>query len=590
MQKRILSAILVCILLLTSACTPGTTGKSMEPKTEVQAQASTEKDSANKEATPEEEKPKAGQEAMAEQAATPQTDFYSYINQKWLKESKIPEGEAAIDNFFETQKKTEARISQMIEDLRANYASLKEGGDDKKLIDLYNQALDFKSRNEQGIKPIQGYLDMVRNAKTREDLNKVLVALAQEDILTLFSFDILQDTKNSLVNALFIAQPSLGFSKKYFEDNDEYALKQQKAYKEYLKEIFTIIGDSPEVADKKAEQLYALEKDMAAAQLPQEEEQDFEKTYNVMTWEELKTLTPNLPFLEAAKGLKIDHAKKIIVIHPNSLAKANELYQEANLEAFKAQLEAKIITTFTSSLSKDLIEAKAKYDSAADGVYNLPTDEEQAFGVVDSIFSNILGKVYVEKNFLPTAKEDVVNMFRDIKARYIQRINNLDWMTEQTKQKALKKLDTMQVKIGYPDNWEDYSNLAIESTEQGGSLASNIIKIRKRSLEKRLSMLDKMPDRSEWGLPAHIVNAYYSPSANEIVFPAGILQPPFYNPNGTKEENLGKIGAVIGHEVTHAFDSLGSKFDENGNLSNWWQKEDLEKIQGKGTAGSRYLL
>ncbi len=512
---------------------------------------------------------------------TPQSNFYNYINAQWLNDTKIPEGESTINNFSQLQEKTDTDIRDMIAKLQADYSSLAEGSSEKKLVDLYNMAADFETRDRLGMEPIKEYVEEIRAISDMDAFRRVLSKLYAKGVVSSISFLIDKDVKNSSVNALYLNRPELGLSKKNFEGTDDFSLKQQEAFKKYLQEIFIWSGYSAKEAEHKADLVYHLEKQIAESTLPAEKANDQELLYNPKTWEELKTFAPAVPLWEAAEAVQLNSTEQLIVSEPLALEKINALYTDQNLEALKAQLEYRLIAANVQRLSKDLVEIGARFESASTGVYNVPSDDELAFNLVSEQFKDLVAKIYTDNYFMPSAKADVISMVNEIKSTYVDRIKSLDWMTDATKQQALKKLDTMTVKIAYPDKWEDYSDLNIVSNAEGGNLVSNLEALLHKTRMADKKKLENKPDKLEWGLPPHTVNAYYNPIGNEIVFPAAILQAPFYDPKASKEENLGGIGAVIGHEITHAFDKQGAQFDENGNLRNWWDAKDLEKFQAK---------
>ncbi len=517
--------------------------------------------------------------AMMEE--TPQSNFYKYINEEWLKETKIPEGESVVNNFSQLQLKTDSNIRDMIAKLQNDYDSLAEGSPQKKLVDLYNMAADFETRNRMKMEPIREYVEEIRNVSDMGGFRATSVKLFSRGVVSSFSYLIDKDVKNSSVNALYLDKPELGLSKKNFEGNDEHAIKQQEAFLKYLQEIFVWSGHKEEDAMQMAKEVYQLEKEMAKGMLPAEQASDQELLYNPRTWEELKEFAPSVPVFEAAQAIQLGSAAQVILSEPKALEAVNPLYTQENLKVLKAYMEYRLIHTNRHRLSKDLVEIAARFEAASTGAYSVPKDEELAYDLVSQNFQDLVSKLYTDNFFMPTAKADVIDMVNDVKSTYIDRIQNLDWMTEETKKQALKKLDTMSIKIAYPDKWVDYSDVEILSAKDGGNIVRNLEAILHKSQTLDRIKFENEPDRTGWSLPPHTVNAYYNPLGNEIVFPAAILQPPFYDPNASREENLGGIGAVIGHEVTHAFDNQGGKFDENGNLHNWWSEEDLEKFQKK---------
>ena len=514
-------------------------------------------------------------------AATPQTDFHSYINADWLKETKLGEGQSQIDNLSQLTEKTQKAIQEMIDQLDMDYSKLEAGSDEKKLIDFYRLAADFESRNRLGLEPVKPYLDEIQKATSMADLNKVLISLYGKNIRNVLNLSVTQDIMDSNKNSLYLDPHKLSFPKENYEGTDDFSLKNQTAFKAYLEKVFTMAGASSKEAATKAEKVFELEKELAAAQLPQEKAKDIKTAYNPKSWDEVKELAPNLPITELATHLGVQDAPFVVVTDPEALKKASELYQENNLEALKALLQYRVIAHYSDYLSEDLIAAKAQYEGVANGTVDIPATDVLAQSAVEENFSDMVGKVYVKNHFSEKSKADIQAMVQEIKQTYAERIKPVQWMSEETKMQALKKLDTMVVKIGYPDKQRDYSNYTIQPKEEGGSIVSAVEMIKTQELQEEMTQLKQPFDKSLFGMPAHMVNAYYSPGSNEIVFLAGILQAPLYDPKASPEENLGGIGAVIGHEISHAFDKSGSQFDEKGNLVNWWKPEDLEKFNKK---------
>ncbi|MDO5096392.1 MAG: M13 family metallopeptidase [Peptostreptococcaceae bacterium] len=517
----------------------------------------------------------------AEEKATPQTDFYSYVNEEWLKQTKIPEGRSSTGNFYQINEKTEQHLHEMIQELRANYAKLKEGSDEKKLIDFYNMAADFKTRDAQKLTPIKHLLDKITSAQSMEQVNQAMVTLYQKNYGTVISLAIDQDIKDNRMNILYVEEPSIGLPKVYLEGKDEFSLKVQKAYKNYLSELLVLNGNSKDEAKRKADAVFNFEKELSTAVLSKEDSSNFESQYNTMTLSELEKISPKLPIVTTIKAMKVDHAKKIVVSQPKAIQKLNSMYHEQNRLAIQAQMELRIIRDNAMYLSKDVIKSVMKFRQSFTGAYRVPSDEEIAFEITTQIFGELMGKVYVKRYFSTNTKQDVLAMVKEIKSAYKKRIENLDWMSGETKAKALKKLETMNVKIGYPDQWSSYKRVKIKTSEQGGTVVSNVEAIIQLSILQSVGQLNLPPNKMQWGMYPQTVNAYYNPINNEIVFPAGILQPPFYDPQASKEENLGGIGAVIGHEISHAFDDSGAQFDEKGNHVNWWKSEDYKKFSSK---------
>ncbi|MGL5256140.1 MAG: M13 family metallopeptidase [Proteocatella sp.] len=519
------------------------------------------------------------QPVFAEGKVRPQDDFFTASNEAWLKEAKIPEGYSSWGNTDILYKKASDDLKLIIESYR-NRTDLKEGSDEKKIVDLYNAFVDYKSRNEQGAGPIKGYTKKINDATSLKELQLVMSELAKIGNDSVFTYMITADPKDSSKNILDIEPGSLGLDDvEYYSSSDQDTKNIQKAYKEYLTKLFVLNGDDKQSASKKAQNVYDYEKSIAAVMLSKEEAMDLEKQYNVYTMSELEKLAPNLNWKASLSELGLEKAKKIIVGQPEYFKKLNTLLEEKNLESYKNYLEAIVLRESAGMLSSDFEKAQFEYEKIFSGVDTMLPVDERAVSTVDGLLGELLGKVYVEKRFSKEAKADVELMVKDIIDSYEDRINGLDWISEATKKRAIKKLETMDIKIGYPNKWEDYSSVNIKTYKNGGSLYENVKNINEYFRLRQLSKLDQPVDRTEWGMTPQTVNAYYNPTVNEIVFPAGILQDPFYKYGAGKAKNLGGIGTVIGHEISHAFDDMGSKFDENGNMVNWWTDKDLKEYQ-----------
>lgn len=521
-------------------------------------------------------------------AVTPQSDYYEYINQQWLEKTQIPTGKSSISNFYILDEATEAQLMSLLHDYNANYKSIKSGTDLKKVTTFYRMAKDFEKRDALGFLPIKPYTNKVEKVKSVNEFNEVLVELAKDGLYGPISFYVYPDEKNNNINVLYIGTPNLGLAKEHLLGNDDYSKKLRKGYIKYITKLFTLNGDDEKVAKDKAQLVLNISTKEAKAILPKEKESERELFYNVKTWQEIKALAPNMPYAEVAKALDVKKANKIIVSEPKAIVEMNNLYNEDNLPALKAQMQALILQSNVNKLSKDGIKAATEFKKVATGVYDLRSDDKLAYRLTNYELGEMLGKFYVRNYFPASSKRDVLNLVKEIQEAYKKRLKTLDWMSEETKVQAREKINAMTVKIGYPDYWTDYDNLAIKSYEDGSNLVENSIAITRFEQAKNLEKINKAPDKNEWGMTPQTINAYYNPTFNEIVFPAAILQAPFYSQNASEEENLGAIGAVIGHEISHAFDVSGAQYDKDGNLHNWWQKADYEKFKEKVEKAAKF--
>lgn len=513
--------------------------------------------------------------------ATAASDYYDFINREWLKETQIPEGEAYVGSSSEIQDRNDKTVRRALEELNQTYDSLKKDSGEWKMLTLYRMLEDFDTRDALGFSPIQKRLEQVEEASNVSQMKSLLEKMFPLGYSSLAQLGVEADTADSNVNAVYIYAPSIGLSKQYYEGEDAFSQEVRNGYLQYMADCFTLAGDTADQARERAQQVMAFEKELASALLSKEEEADMEKQYHVMRLEEVEAMSPNLPLGDMIRDAGLLEASKIVVSQPEALQKANALFTEENLSAMKNQLRFFIISENSGALNKKLIEAGARYDAVMTGVYSVSENGDIAFGGVSSYFGELLGKLFVEKSFSPKAKADAEEMVSEIIAEYKERLGSLDWMSQETKEHAIKKLEKMHVKVGYPDAWLDYSDVAVTDYAQGGDLVQFKEAWSQRSYGEMEERLKAPVDKSSWGMDPQEVNAYYDAQNNEIVFPAGILQSPYYDVSFSREENLGGIGAVMGHEISHALDDSGAQFDENGNYTNWWRAEDYEKFQAK---------
>lgn len=510
-----------------------------------------------------------------------QDDFYSYINYDYLKETELPAGFSSMDNMGALSLEARERMQDIIKDLDANYDKLEEGSDEKKIIDFYRMAADFSKRDELGLAPIQETLDEIKAAKSLDDLNKFMVDNATEGYAFMINTEVSQDLRDNSKNILYVGEAKEGLDQNYYDGKDEFSEQVRKAYKTFLSDSFKLMGYSEKEAKKKAEAVYEFEKAMIANNKSPEEKKDFNVLYNEMSFEDFYAIASNLPYKQIFEELDLAKADKLVVTEPKAIETVNGLYVDENLDTIKSFMEMKVLKNNSSNLSKDVLKVGTKYLAAYTGTDHLDDDATLAFQLLEGNFGELLGKLYVEKYFSPEVKEDILGISQEIVDTYKERVKAVDWLTEATKAKAIKKLDTLTLKIGYPDKWTDYSDIKVVPYADGGNLVMTTEAVGEHKLEKKLDSLNQAPDKSTWHTTPQTVNAFYNAAQNEILFTAVILQAPFYSKDATRAENIGGIGSVIGHEISHALDSTGSQFDENGDLNNWWTEEDLVKFQAK---------
>ena len=505
-------------------------------------------------------------------------DFYETINKEWLNKSTIAAGEITGSVFSEMDKQNNEKIEKILDELAGKQFA--EGTKEQKIADFYSTALDTKNRNKQGIEPIQKYIKAIDGAKTLDELVQADLTLEKElGISLLFSFSIVNDAKNSSENALYYNGLALGLDKNSFVTEDPTA---KKAYIQYMTNLLVVSGEEESTAKALAEKVYEMEKSLASVSLEPYEKGDVNKYYNPYTIEQFDNMFKTVDMKQVLKSMKVDSADKVIVFDVKQAQKGAELLTETNLDVLKAYVKTQLLMATGDLLSDEFRNASNEFVATFYGVTGEKTDQEIALAYTTGSMVGYIEQMFAEKYFSPEAKKDVEQMVEQLIATYKERVKSLDWMSETTKEKAIKKLDTMIVKIGYPNKWNTtLDQVAIKTYDEGGSLFSNTLAVTKAYTDSMKAKLGKPVDRTEWLTSVYTVNAFYYPVNNDITFPAGILQAPFYDINAKPEENYGAIGMVIGHEISHAFDNNGSAYDENGNANNWWTEEDFKKFNEK---------
>lgn len=508
----------------------------------------------------------------------PTDNFYQFVNGRWLKNNPIPESENRWGSFNELFDKNQQKLKVILEEAAANKTAA-AGSDTQKIGDFYATASDSAKLNKDGITPLKEELALIDNIKSKEDLIKEVAHLHMIGVGAMFGGYVGQDAKISseYITQLFQGGYSLP-DRDYYTNTDERTLGIQKAYKEHLMNMFVLMGDSKETAEKNAKTVYDIETKLAKVSMTKIELRDPEKSYNKMSSKELASLTPNLNWDLYFGELGLKGVDKVIVGQPAFFKELNSAMTGVSINDWKAYLRWGLIDQMSSKLSDDLVNEHFKfYGTTLMGTPALKPRWKRALEATDASLGDALGKVFVEKHFSAESKQRVNEMVDNLIAAYRIRIASREWMSEETKKAANAKLDKVVRKIGYPDKWKDYSTLDINRD----SYVQNFMRANTYLFKEMVAKLGKPIDRNEWGMTPPTINAYYNPAMNEIVFPAGIMQPVFFNPDADDAVNYGCMGAVIGHELTHGFDDEGCQFDADGNLKNWWTEEDKAKFKVK---------
>ena len=512
-----------------------------------------------------------------DKSVRPQDDFYNYVNGGWMKTAVIPADKSSWGSFNELREKTDENSLSILKNILTE--KYEKGTEGQKIQDLYATYMDMDKRNADGINPIKEDLAKIDAIKNMKDLQKYLIEAVKEENNPLFDWGISGDLKNSKMNAVYLSSASLGLGKDYYQKENEDNRKTLEEYTKYVASLLEIIGEKS--ATEKAQRVVALEKSFAKTYLTNEDGRDANKRYNPKTMEELAKISKNINLVNYLKGAGVN-TDRVIIGELKYYENLDKFINPNNLELIKDYLKVHLVSDNTAYLDQRLDDLSfAFYGQYLQGQQVQRPMDKRALSLINGRLGEAFGKIYVQKYFSPEAKKEMEVMIDYLKKSYRQHINNLDWMSATTKEKALEKLSKFNVKIAYPDKWEDYSKLVIESPKDGANLYSNLKNIVKWDYEKALEKIGKPVDKTKWGMRPQTVNAYYSPLNNEIVFPAAILQAPFFDFKADPAVNFGGIGAVIGHEIAHGFDDGGARFDGDGNLNNWWTEEDKKNFEVK---------
>ena len=503
----------------------------------------------------------------------PCDNFYQYVAGGWMKNNPIPETEPRWGNFNILVENNNKKVRGLLDSI-SHVKNLKKGDYTQLVADLYASAMDSAAVEEKGIEPLMDLFGKIEDLTDHEGFYRLMGEFKMMGIGHPWSARVGVDDKNSNAHIMTFYQSGLGMpDRDYYLKNDSTSRFIQEEYKKHISSILNLSGI--EAAEGKAENVYNLEKSLAEIQMSRVDRRVPENVYNKMSRGEIAALAPaiNLDNYIQIMGVEFDSA---VVAQPDYFKNITNVLGNASIETLKNYAMWHVVHGATELLPHAFVKSDFDfYSKTLRGSKEMKPRWKRSLSTVNSGLGEQLGHLFVDRYFPESSKATIEHMVEDLRTAYRERINGLEWMSDSTKQKALEKLEAFTYKIGYPNKWKDYSDLDIGDNNlfaNGQNLARYLVK---ENLEK----LTKPVDRDEWFMPAHIVNAYYNPSYNEVVFPAGILQPPFYNPEADDAINYGAIGGVIGHEFTHGFDDRGRKYNAFGNLSNWWNKLDMQRFE-----------
>lgn len=520
-----------------------------------------------------------------DKTVNPADDFNRYVNGTWLDKTEIPADRTRWGSFDELRKNTDDDVMAILKEAIKD-KTINPNSDQAKAINLYKTVLDTVSRNKAGIDPLKPYLTKINSVQNADQLVALLAEMEPEMGLGFFGSYIGADAKNSNKNVIYVGTGSLGLPDRdyYVSDAPDNKEKREK-YVAHVTRMLQYLGESEATANTNAKKILALETKMSTATLDRVQRRDRRNTYNPMSFADLQKLAPTVKWDTYFLSVGIGKVDSLVVSQPKYLQTVETILKDNQIEDWKAYMRWTALRGSAGLLSTDIENANFDfYGKTLTGAVKQRPAEERALAIVNGRLGEALGKLYVAKKFPPEAKAKAQDMIANVMQAFNNRIDNLPWMTKATKENAKIKLNKFRVKIGYPDKWKDYSALEVKSPEQGGTYFENSKMYARWSHKKNIEKMGKPVDKEEWGMSPQTVNAYFSPTNNEIVFPAAILQPPFYDYRADEAVNYGGIGAVIGHEISHGFDDSGSRYNADGNLVNWWSDEDLKQFTTLGSA------
>ena len=512
----------------------------------------------------------------------PQDDFFMYADGGWIKRTEIPPEYSRWGGFNELIERNNDALHIIAEEAINTHVDPRFAPEVQKVGDYYASGMDEKTIEAVRTKPLEDEFKSIDAIKDRNDLLKEIAHLHTIGVDALFDFSSGQDAKDSTREIAQAVQGGLGMpDRDYYTKTDEASKKLRDQYVDHVAKMLTFLGEPTGTASDQAKKILALETKLAEASRTRVQLRDPQKNYNKMAVSQLQKLTPDWKWSDYFKQINLLEPPNINVHQPEFFKTVDDVFKSTPIEDWKPYLRWHLIDAAAAELSKDFVDEDFDFkERVLHGTQEIKPRWKRVIASTDDAIGEALGKLYVAFDFPPQAKARALELVNNLKEALSERIKTLEWMDEPTKQEALKKLAAMRVKIGYPDKWLDYSMLQIDR----GPYVSNAIRAGKFETTRELNKIGKPVDPTEWGMTPPTVNAYYNPNMNEIVFPAGILQPPFFYANADDAINYGGIGAVIGHEMTHGFDDQGRQFDAAGNLRDWWTPESAAKFKERSQA------
>jgi len=514
----------------------------------------------------------------------PQEDFFQFSNGTWIKNTEIPSTESRWGSFNELDLSNKKKLIEILEEAKANPGQ--KGSQNQILGDYYASYMNMDLRNKNGIKGIEAELTRIKEMNRKDFLVELISEHHKDGINSIFGFGIGQDLKNVSKNIAYLSQGGLGLpNKDYYIDEKKKELLNE--YELHIARCFQATGKTEEQSKEIAQHVLVFEKKLASVMLSKAEMRIPEKVYNKKSFKEISSMTGTFDFRYYLSLVGCPTPDSIVVDNPAFIKTIADMVESTDMHTWKHYLSWKVIRHYSKHLDQKFVDLNFDfYGKKLSGKKSIkPMNESAIDEITDMEFSELLGKAFVEKHFSKKAQDRVNLMVDNLLVAFQDRIKSLEWMSETTKKEALVKLNSIGRKLGFPSKWEDFSKLSFSA----GDYLNNMKEVNRYAVKKNFEELSKPVDKDKWGMPAHMVNAYYHPLLNEIAFPAGIMQPPFFDENSEDAVNYGRIGMVIGHEFTHGFDDMGSKFAADGTFKNWWTDEDRSLFEEKTkTLGETY--
>ena len=527
--------------------------------------------------------------AGIDRAIDPCTDFYAFANHRWLETTRIPDDRPAWGMMAIMSRDNQDVMVRALEDALKRPLPAK-GSAQRKALDYYASGMDTAAIAKAGLAPLEPHFKRIAAVEGPQGLARAVAALHRQGIKAGFEFNVDQDSKESTRYLPEIVQGGLGLpDRDYYFLDDERTQAQRAAYRKHVGRMFELAGDAPEAAARSAETVLALETELARASMTAVERRDVDKTYNKTTVAALASAAPDFPWKEYFDALGTARVQELNVAQPAYFAALARLAKERPASEWRTYLRWQVLNASASKLPEALEQEDFAFNQTVlQGTKAQPPRERRVIEAMGGRYGErglgqALGRIYVDQAFSPQAKARALELVNNVKAALGDRLRSVDWMSEDTRAKSLDKLAKMNVKIGYPDVWRDYSKADVGAYP----FVENWLRANAFDHERLLARIGAPVDRGDWWMSPQIVNAYYNARRNEIVFPAGILQPPFFDMKADDAVNYGGIGMVIGHEITHGFDDRGRRFDAQGNLRDWWTEDDARRYKERAAKVER---